>query len=89
MLRRIPKGNVTTYKELARDLGNPRLARAVGNWLRSNMDLLGRPCYKVVRSDGKIGGYAKGTRAKTLLLKMDGIKVENNKINLRKHLFRF
>lgn len=64
---RIPKGEMLTYKEVARRAGSPRAFRAVGNILNKNFnpDI---PCHRVVRSDGTPGGYNRGaTRKKELL----------------------
>jgi len=67
----IPKGKVLTYKEVARFAGSPRAYRAVGNILNKN-PFKNVPCHRVIRSDGKIGGYARGTKTKVRLLKSEG-----------------
>ena len=54
----IPRGKTITYKELARKLGNARAARAVGNALANNPFAPLIPCHRVVKSDGRIGGYS-------------------------------
>jgi O-6-methylguanine DNA methyltransferase len=59
VVRRIPKGKTMTYKEVAARAGNPRAARAVGAIMRTNYDP-DIPCHRVVRTDGKIGGYNRG-----------------------------
>lgn len=56
-----------TYKEVARKAGRPRAYRAVGNILHANCDPE-IPCHRVIRSDGKIGGYNRGVRNKARLL---------------------
>ncbi len=89
ILKRIPKGKVTTYLELAKFAGlHPRV---IGTVMRKNKDPVNIPCYKVVRSDGSIGGYSAkgGTKTKIKLLKKDGVTIKNGKINLRLHLHRF
>ena len=88
---RIPRGKVTTYSEIARALGNPRASRAVGNALRHNKCPETIPCYKVVKSDGSIGGYAgkMNSAEKIRRLKKDGIEIANGRIELRKHLHHF
>jgi len=91
LLRRIPRGKVTTYKALAEASGS-RGFRAVGQIMRRNPRPDLYPCYKVVRSDGSLGGYG-GTdpamlRKKMRLLERDGVRVINGKVDLRKHLFR-
>ena len=73
VVKRIPKGNTLTYKEVARLAGRPRAYRAVGNVLNKNRDFKNIPCHRVIRSDGKIGGYVFGTRKKTKLLKREKI----------------
>jgi len=55
----IPKGETLTYKEVASLAGNPSAYRAVGNIMSKNFDKT-IPCHRVVRSDGKMGGYNRG-----------------------------
>lgn len=71
VVRKIPKGKVLTYKDVARKIGNPGAARAVGNALNKNRSK-DVPCHRVVRSDGKVGGYYWGTPAKIKILKKEG-----------------
>lgn len=68
VVRRIPKGNARSYRWVAEQLGDPNLARAVGQALGCNQrpDLI--PCHRVVRSDGSLGGYAWGVAKKRRLL---------------------
>jgi methylated-DNA-[protein]-cysteine S-methyltransferase len=82
----VPRGKVTTYKELALALGRPRAFRAVGNALARNPNPVIIPCHRVVRSDGKIGGYKFGERKKAKLLLMEGVKIKNRKVNLQNFL---
>ncbi len=79
LLQKIPRGKVTTYKAVARKLGT-NAYRAVGNALHSNRHPGRYPCYKVVKSDGSVGGYALGTREKTRRLRKDGIRVKNGRV---------
>ena len=72
IVKKIPKGKVMTYKQVARSAGRPKAFRAVGNILHNNPDLKNIPCHRVVRSDGKTGGYKYGTRKKRALLKKEG-----------------
>ncbi|MFA6213930.1 MAG: MGMT family protein [Candidatus Micrarchaeia archaeon] len=66
---KIPKGKTMTYGELARAIGRPCAARAVGGALAINPLAPLIPCHRVVRADGGLGGYsAKGGRARKLLL---------------------
>lgn len=69
--RKIPRGKTATYKEIAKLAGNLRAYRAVGNILRKNYNSK-IPCHRVIRSDGKIGGYNRGYRKKLALLKKEG-----------------
>ncbi len=55
---KIPKGKTKTYKEIAINIGHPNSARAVANACRKNPYPVTIPCHRVVRSDGKIGGYS-------------------------------
>lgn len=59
IVRTIPKGNTMTYKEVATGAGNPNASRAVGAIMRTNYDP-DIPCHRVIRSDGKMGGYNRG-----------------------------
>lgn len=68
VVRRIPKGQTMTYKEVARAAGRPKAYRAVGNILNKNYDP-SIPCHRVVRSDGSTGGYNRGTEMKETRLK--------------------
>ncbi|MDQ5893568.1 MAG: methylated-DNA-[protein]-cysteine S-methyltransferase [Patescibacteria group bacterium] len=69
--RKIPKGSVLTYKEVARRAGNPKAVRAVGTILSKNFNL-DIPCHRVIRSDGKMGGYNRGgVKKKEALLKKE------------------
>jgi methylated-DNA-[protein]-cysteine S-methyltransferase len=86
--KRIPKGKVSTYKEIAKKVASPSSARAVGNALNKNKNLVVVPCHRVVLSSGFVGGYAKGTKRKTRLLKSEGVEIsKRGKIDLKKYLF--
>ncbi|MFN4133041.1 MAG: MGMT family protein [Candidatus Hadarchaeales archaeon] len=84
---KIPAGKVATYKELAEAIGRPRSWRAVARVLARNPHPVKIPCHRVVRFDGKVGGYIFGTSRKIELLKSEGIKVVDGKIDLRKYKF--
>lgn len=71
IVSKIPKGKVMSYKEVAELSGYPRAWRAVGNILNKNRDPK-IPCHRVIRSDGGIGGFAKGKEEKIKLLKKEG-----------------
>lgn len=68
----IARGETRTYQWLARQIGMPDAARAVGNALGSNPLPLVIPCHRIVRGDGSVGGYAFGTQMKTALLATEG-----------------
>ncbi len=69
--RRIPFGETESYAELARRIGRPRAARAVGNALGANPVPVIVPCHRVIRGDGSWGHYAFGGRMKTQLLALE------------------
>lgn len=66
-VKKIPRGQTCTYKEIAKKIGHPNAARAVGNALNKNLDPR-VPCHRVVCCDGKIGGYNRGIELKKKLL---------------------
>lgn len=74
----IPRGWVSTYGRIARHLGIPRGARAVGQALATNPFPLAIPCHRAIRADGTLGGYQGGTEMKGALLEMEGVKVSAN-----------
>jgi methylated-DNA-[protein]-cysteine S-methyltransferase len=67
---KIPKGKTLTYKEVAKQAGSLRAFRAVGNILNKNHDPK-IPCHRVIRSDGKVGGYNRGSKLKAKMLKSE------------------
>lgn len=67
VVKKIPRGKTLTYKQVAQKINKPRAARAVGNALHTNYDSA-IPCHRVVRSDGQLGGYNRGTKKKKQLL---------------------
>ncbi len=71
IVRKIPKGKVLTYKQVAKLAGSPNAARAVGSVLKQNYDPK-IPCHRVVRSDGVVGEYNRGRVNKIKLLKAEG-----------------
>lgn len=80
-LLKIKKGEIVTYKELAKRVGKPKAARAVANAVGKNPCAPIVPCHRVVRSDGKLGGYSGkgGIKTKVSLLKSEGIDINNFK----------
>ena len=84
--KKVPKGKVTTYKEIAKTL-HTKAYRAIGSALNKNPYAPIVPCHRVVNSNGKVGGFAHGSKEKIKLLQLEGIEINNNKINLEKYLF--
>ncbi|MFH0834044.1 MAG: MGMT family protein [Patescibacteria group bacterium] len=76
---KIPRGEVRTYSEIAKLSGNEKAARAVGNILHENHDRR-IPCHRVVRSNGKIGGYNLGAAEKIRKLKSEGVKISGDAV---------
>ncbi len=68
----IPFGEVVPYSEVARRIGSPKAARAVGNALNHNPVAIVVPCHRVVRADGSLGGYGGGISYKRRLLSLEG-----------------
>lgn len=88
-LRKVPTGKITTYKDLAHALGT-RAYRAVGNAMNKNPYAPEVPCHRVVNSDGRVGGYLRGEKAKIEMLKSEGIEIADGKIkNFKNKLFVF
>ena len=73
-VKKIPKGKVLTYKQVAEKIDHPKAYRAVGNALNKNRDK-NVPCHRVVKSNGQSGGYYKGTNKKKKILRSEGIKI--------------
>lgn len=75
VVRKIPKGTVMTYKEVAYAAGKPGAARAVANTMAKNF-LPDVPCHRVIRSDGGLGGYNRGgVEKKRSILRSEGYNV--------------
>ena len=70
-LRRIPRGETRTYRDIARTIGAPRAVRAVGSACGANPVALAVPCHRAVRTDGGLGGYAWGLQRKRKLLALE------------------
>lgn len=86
-VKKIPKGHVATYGQIAEMAGNPRMSRAVGNALHKNPDPLHIPCFRVVNSKGELAGAFAfgGGKAQAELLREDGIEVVDGKVDLEKY----
>ena len=76
-LKKIKKGKVKTYKEVAIAINKPKAARAVANACGKNPYAPPVPCHRVIRSDRTLGGFSApgGTKAKKKLLKMEGFSL--------------
>jgi len=79
-LKKVPRGKVTTYQALARAVGRPRAARAVGNAVHKNPWAPQVPCHRVVKSNADLGGFASGPAKKIAWLKKEGVIVKKGKI---------
>jgi methylated-DNA-[protein]-cysteine S-methyltransferase len=82
LLLKIPKGKVTTYKELAIQLKTS--PRAIGKMLNTNTELITIPCHRVIHTNRDIGGYKNGQTEKIKLLKNEQIIFENNNTKIAK-----
>ena len=86
----VPKGQITTYGELAKAVGLKNGQRVVGRVMNKNPYPVIIPCHRVVMSTGKIGGYAYGEEIKEKMLHDEGIEISKGKIiNLENKIYRF
>lgn len=79
VVKKVSRGRVVTYKDIAEAVGSPRAVRAVGGVLNKNYSPE-IPCHRVVCSNGKVGGYNKGSRAKIRILMSEGLKIKNGRL---------
>ena len=88
--RRIPKGKVATYGELAKMAGHPGAARAVGTLMKTNPYAPQVPCHRVVSASGALTGYSAkgGLKKKKAMLVREGVKFKEEKVNLRFSLWK-
>lgn len=84
-LTKIEYGHVASYGQIARDVGKPDMARAVGQAVGANPLPIVIPCHRVVASDGSLTGFGGGLRAKAALLKLEGIDVDGTKPSSKVH----
>ena len=80
---KIPYGNVKTYKDIAESI-NSSAYRAVGTAIGKNPFPILVPCHRVIRSDGKVGGFRGGTSMKIEILENEGIKINKSKVLIDK-----
>lgn len=87
-VKRIPKGKVATYGQVAEMAGNKKMARAVGNALHKNPEPGIIPCHRVVDSNGKLAGAFAfgGANVQKKLLEAEGVKVVDGKVDLNKYM---
>lgn len=85
----IPKGNVSTYKQLAKLAGSPKAVRAVGAAMRNNPETTVVPCHRVLASDGSMHGYSArdGIQTKIKKLQEEGVRVIDGKVDLNVFLW--
>ena len=79
-LLQVPEGRVTTYGDLAKAVGLENGQRVIGMVMKKNPFPVIIPCHRVVKSNGKIGGYVYGERVKSNMLLKEGIKIKDGKI---------
>lgn len=86
-VKKIPRGKVATYGQVAEMAGDKKMARAVGNALHKNPDPEGIPCYRVVNAKGELAGEFAfgGEGAQRKLLEADGIAIVNGRVDLKKY----
>ncbi|MDE6904824.1 MAG: methylated-DNA--[protein]-cysteine S-methyltransferase [Lachnospiraceae bacterium] len=86
-VKKIPKGRVATYGQIADLAGDKKMARAVGNALHKNPDPEGIPCFRVVNAKGELSGEFAfgGAGAQAKLLLEEGIEVVNGRVDLKKY----
>lgn len=94
IVSRIPRGKLMTYSKIAKEAGSPKAYRAVGSILNRNYrqreyqlpleDFEPVPCHRVIRSDGGVGGYARGPKEKERILALEGHVIDKGKIKLPK-----
>ena len=87
VVKKIPKGKVATYGQVARLAGNPRAPRAVGAYMRTNPHAPIVPCHRVVASNGALTGYSGsgGVRGKKKLLQAEGVYfLANDKVDIKR-----
>lgn len=89
-VRRIPKGKVSTYLDIACVIGSPRSARAVGNALHNNPEMIETPCHRVVNSQGRLSpNFAfDGPKTQQRLLENEGVEVRKYHVDLKKYRYK-
>ncbi len=83
---KIPKGKVSTYGRIAREIGKPHAYRAVANALHKNPLAPAVPCHRVVKADGGFGGAKLGAESRRNRLKTEGIPIKDGKVQMTKKI---
>jgi len=91
LTKKIPRGKVATYGQLAQLAGSPGAARAVGMCMKTNPNAPVVPCHRVVASDGSLTGYSAGNgiSTKQKMLQQEGVVFLKNKVDLHKSQWRY
>jgi methylated-DNA-[protein]-cysteine S-methyltransferase len=99
ILAEVPRGKVTTYGDLAKELArrnpkwSPLASRAVGTTMKNNPCGPQIPCHRVIKSDGTIGNFRGGeegaVKEKARMLRDEGVTVLDDKINLKEYRYKF
>ena len=87
LVRQIPPGKISSYGAVANALGDKIASRAVGHMMNQNPDADTMPCFKIVHSDGRLGGFGFGVKDKIRRLRNDGIQVKDGWIVDFEHVF--
>ncbi|MGY8776678.1 MAG: methylated-DNA--[protein]-cysteine S-methyltransferase [Longimicrobiales bacterium] len=78
-------GQVSSYGQIARDIGKPDQARAVGQAVGANPIPIVVPCHRIIASDGRLTGFSGGLAAKVSLLRLEGVGVDGSSPNSKVH----
>ena len=91
LVKKVPKGKVVTYGEIAREIGNKRMARQVGWALQVNPEPGVIPCHRVVNRFGELSSAFAfgGVNRQAELLRAEGVEVEDDKVNLKRYGYYF
>lgn len=90
IVKKIPKGNVASYGQIAKLIGSPNASRAVGYALHKNPNQETIPCHRVVNKEGRLApGFAfGGEEAQKILLELEGVKVINGYVNMEQYRWK-
>lgn len=91
LVKKVPKGKVVTYGEIAREIGNKRMARQVGWALHVNPEPGVIPCHRVVNRFGELSSAFAfgGVNRQAELLRAEGVEVEDDKVDLKRYGYYF